>query len=112
MFNPTNAFGPFAGKIKKGVKIVPYMCVPNETEWEKLGEYFVTGWESAITGTYADVTANDSWYSILNGAIPHMPVLFDISYQEAFNSFFTVIGKTVDTQITGSKQHKVFVYRG
>ena len=78
MFSPTNAAGPYYGKIKAGVPVVLYIKPENDNDdvdWTQLGIYFTTGWTAEVTGLYADVTANDVWYNILKQPIPNYPVV-------------------------------------
>ena len=69
LFSPTNTSSIYFGKIRNGLKIVPFIRTI-DTDWQQLGEYFATDWSAAITGTYADVTANDKWYQIFNSIAP------------------------------------------
>ena len=81
IFSPTNPSSPYFGKIRNGIKVIPYINVEG-TEWEQLGEYFVTDWEAAITGTYADVITNDQWYQIFSSAAPNYPVTLSLPFNE------------------------------
>lgn len=98
MFSPTNASGQFYEKIRTGVKVIPYirpLYDDEEVEWLKLGEYFVTGWEAAITGTYADVTANDAWHQIFSSPAPNYPVQRNVAFNTALTDIYEAMGFTV-----------------
>lgn len=98
MFSPTNTSSPYFGKIKPGVLVVPFIRpedTDEEVEWEKLGEYYVTGWDAAITGTYADITANDKWQDIFSSAAPNYPVERNVTHKQSFDNIFSLMGHEV-----------------
>jgi hypothetical protein len=94
IFSPTDTSSPYFGKIRNGIKVILYIKVEG-TEWTQLGEYFVTDWEAAITGTYADVIANDKWYQIFSSASPNYPVTLDIPFNEMIYEVYNSMGYTV-----------------
>jgi len=97
MFSPTNAAGPYYGKIKQGVKIIPYIkpeYAADEVAWVQLGVYYITGWNCEITGTYADVVANDIWYNIFKQPVPSYPVALNKTYKAFLTSILTLLGFT------------------
>ncbi len=94
LFSPTNTSSVYFGKIRNGVKIIPYIKT-KDTEWQQLGEYFVTDWSAAITGTYADVIANDMWYQIFSSASPNYPVLLATSFKSMLTDVYAMMGYDV-----------------
>ena len=104
MFSPTNVLSPYYGKIKAGIGIklsVRPIDALEEVEWVLLGAYLTTGWDAQITGTYADITANDIWYYIFNTAMVDYPVTKDITYHTLLTEVFSLIGYpvTIDTAL-------------
>lgn len=95
LFSPTNTSSIYFGKIRNGLKIVPFIRTI-DTDWQQLGEYFVTDWSAAITGTYADVTANDKWYQIFNSIAPNYPVLLNIPFKSLLSEVYTMMGYEVE----------------
>lgn len=107
MFSPTNASGPYFGKIKAGVPVelfIKPVYDDEEVEWVQLGKYYVTGWDAQVTGTYADVVANDAWYNIFNSPMPNYPITRNTTYYDFMTDFFNLLGTgvTVDEAIVGS----------
>ena len=94
IFSPTNPSSPYFGKIRNGIKVIPYIKVEG-TEWEQLGEYFVTDWEAAITGTYADVITNDQWYQIFSSAAPNYPVTLSLPFNEMLYDVYDLMGHSI-----------------
>jgi len=95
IFSPTNTSSPYFGKIKAGMLVIPFIRpedTDEEVEWEKLGEYYVTGWDAAITGTYADVIANDRWYQIFSSPTPNYPVRRDTNFHDALTEIYDLMG--------------------
>ena len=99
MFSPTDVTGPYHGQIKPNVPVILYikpLYDLDEVEWVELGTYYVTGWDAQITGTYADVTANDAWYQIFSSMLPNHPISLDTTYKDFLDSFFVMLGQDVD----------------
>lgn len=93
LFNPANPSSQFYGKIKTGVPIRAYIRPMVNTDiyeaysWDSLGLFFVTDWQTDITGVTANVTANDALYQVINKSISKMPVYSDCSYARLFQEF-------------------------
>lgn len=99
MFSPTNTTSPYYGLIKARVPVdlfIRPVYNNDEVEWEKLGRYYVTGWDALITGMYADVVANDEWHNIFSSPVPNYPVTLDKTYKELLSDTFTKVGYNVD----------------
>lgn len=98
MFSPTNVEGPYYNKIKLGICVVPYLKPIEDNEeigWVQAGKYYVTGWEAAITGTYADVVANDGWLKVFNSFTPSYEVERNVTFKEALDHIFDLMGFSV-----------------
>ena len=98
MFSPTNAAGPYYGKIKSGVLVIPSIKPvydDDDVAWTQLGKYYVTGWDAQVTGTYADITANDEWYQIFNNPIPNYPISLNKTFHDFLSEVLDMLGYTV-----------------
>ena len=101
LFNPSNSSGALYGKIKTNVLIIPYIKpVVNEEdiEWIQLGKYYATDWKATITGTIADVVANDKLFEVFNMVAPVMPIMEDVSFYTFFRKYFKAL-KQLDTRV-------------
>ena len=90
LFNPLNESGIYYGKITTGVMLKVY-CRPidiiEECMWDQLGEYYVSDWQTDLTGITANVTALDNLSSVINGGKTKVPVIANQSYEELIRSF-------------------------
>lgn len=103
IFSPTNVAGPYYGKIKTGVPVKIFIKPESNTEdidWLQLGLYYVTGWDALITGTYADVTADDKWHDIFSTPLPVFHVSTGYTYKSFLDAIFTAMGFTVNISDT------------
>jgi hypothetical protein len=94
LFNPANQSSPFYGRIRAGIQVNVY-CRPmtldvtlEEFNWNPLGVYYVTNWDTDITGVTANVTACDIMYSLMNDNSTSLLVQRDYSYYDLCNDFF------------------------
>ena len=102
IFSPTNTLSPHYGKIKAGIIIALYVRTvdtTDEVEWTQLGMYLTTGWDAQITGTYADITANDIWYYLFNNVMVDYPVTKDITYYALLTEVFDLLGSPVPVDV-------------
>ncbi len=97
-FSPTNPDGPYAGKIKRGILVKPYIRLlhTENTDWQQLGEYYVTGWSAAISNTTAIVMLNDKWYDALNSTAPDYAVQRNVSHKDMCDAVYAAMGLSVD----------------
>lgn len=95
LFSPANKESPYFALIKPGVKVVLYIKC-SDSNWQKLGEYFVTNWTAPITGIYADVVAYDIMQTIFNSLPPLLPVVQNTTFKAFFEELFTAMGFPVD----------------
>lgn len=90
LFNPLNESGIYYGKITTGVMLKVY-CRPidaiEECAWDQLGEYYVSDWQTDLTGITANVTALDKLSSVINNGKTKVPVVANQSYEELIRSF-------------------------
>lgn len=110
LFNPSNTSGMLYGKIKTGVLIIPYIkpvVDDAEIDWIKMGEYFVTDWKATVTGTVADVTANDTLYDAFSRPTPTIPIIEDVSFHDFFQEYFKALGYPDKVDIDESLKVKV-----
>jgi hypothetical protein len=100
LFNPSNKQGALYGKIKTNIIVIPYIkpVVDEEVEWIQMGKYFVTDWRATITGTTADVVANDILYQVFNMTSPVMPIMEDVTFYNFFKRYFKAL-KQLDTRV-------------
>lgn len=93
LFNPANTASTLYGKIKTGVPVRAYirpivnMNVQEEYMWDSLGLFFVTDWQTDITGVTASVTANDSIYQLINKTASKLPVYSNCTYARLLQEF-------------------------
>ena len=120
MFSPTNVASPYYGEIRTGVPVALHIrpITADEVEWTQLGMYFITGWDAQLTGSHADVRANDIWYFMFNNPMINYPVTKNISYSTLLTEVFALLGHNVsiDTSLNTvlpyafiSKSTKTFI---
>jgi len=104
LFTPTNNTSPFYGKIKRGIKVIPYLrpnVMGEDIDWLKLGEFYVTSWDAVVTGITANIVANDAWHLIFNSPAPDYPIEHDVSFYDALTNIYIAMGfeVQVDTSL-------------
>ena len=95
MFNPVNKQSPYFGMIKRGIKIEAFIRPDETEEWDPLGVFYVNDWTTSTSGMTADITANDSLYKVLNGAVPTMPIYRNRILSEFLVEYFSFFDCTV-----------------
>jgi hypothetical protein len=60
--------------------------------WDPLGVFYVTDWQTDITGVTANVTCCDKLYSIINSDVTKLKVLPSYSYENLAKDFFKTFG--------------------
>lgn len=65
-----------------------------EFMWDPVGIYYVTNWETDITGVTADVTACDTMYDLMSDNSTDLPVQRDYSYHDLCSDFFRANSRT------------------
>lgn len=96
IFSPTNANGPYYGKIKVNVPIIPYMKPDmddgTEVNWIKMGVYYVSDWNATVTGAAASITAGDKIQQVLMEPSPVIPVGLNKTQADFFQEVFDALG--------------------
>jgi hypothetical protein len=102
IFTPTNPDSPYYGKMKRGVKIIPFLRTSELDDWGQIGEFYVTDWTASPTSSTATVTADDKLYNIFGQDAVTMPVVSDEAVSDLFTAFFTLfdIAPVIDDTIT------------
>lgn len=95
IFNPKNESSPYYGFIKRGIKIEAFIRPDEVEEWDPLGVYYVTDWNTSTNGLSAEITAYDKIYSILNSPVPAMPILRSIKFADFMTRYFALFNATV-----------------
>ena len=96
IFSPTNTNGPYYGKIKVNVPIIPYMKPDmddgTEVNWIKMGVYYVSDWNATVTGAAASITAGDKIQQTLMEPSPIIPVGLNKTQAAFFQEVFDALG--------------------
>lgn len=96
IFSPTNPESPYYGKIKVNVPIIPYMKPDmddgTETNWIKMGVYYVSDWNATITGAAASITADDKLQQVFLEPAPVIPVGLNRTQAAFFQEVFDALG--------------------
>lgn len=96
IFSPTNPESPYYGKIKVNVPIIPYMKPDMDdgtnTNWIKMGVYYVSDWNATITGAAASITANDKLQQVFLEPAPVIPVGLNKTQAAFFQEVFDALG--------------------
>jgi hypothetical protein len=94
LFSPTNTNSAYFGKMRRGVKVIPYIATV-DTEDEQLGEYYVNEWNATVTGTTATITAADRLYDMLDTPVPAIPVVHGPSFIDFIRQVFSILNVPV-----------------
>jgi len=98
MFTPTNETGPYFGKIETNTKVE--LLVREElsnSDWIKMGTFYVYDWECNQGSSYVNVTCNDKMQQILKIPMPIYMVKQDISVKQFLSGLFENIGLRQDS---------------
>lgn len=60
--------------------------------WDPLGVFYVTDWQTDITGVTANVTCCDKLYSLFNTDVTKLKVMPNYSYENLIKDFFRTFG--------------------
>ena len=74
IYSPTNESSPYYGKMRRGVKVIPYFRSA-ASDWSRVGVFYITEWRATVTGTTASVTAADKIFDILDAPDVDVPVV-------------------------------------
>lgn len=96
IFSPTNPNSPYYGKIKTNVPIIPYMKPEldegTSVNWIKMGVYYVSDWNAAVTGAAASITAEDKLQQVFLEPTPVIPVSLNKTQAAFFQEVFDALG--------------------
>jgi len=104
IFTPTNTTSIYYGKMKRGVKIIPYFRTSLTDDWGQIGTFYITNWAATPTSNIAVVTANDKLYNIFSQDAVDMPVSSNTTVSSFYTSFFALfnIVPVVDSSVTAT----------
>lgn len=102
IFNPNNVSSPYHGKIRRGIKLVPYIKAAEEDDWSQLGEFFVTKWNAGTTAQTATVVADDVLYGVFGNEDYDFRPQISCSVANFWNTICTHFGLSavIDNSIT------------
>lgn len=102
IFNPKNTKGPYYSYIRRGIKIEAFIRPDEVDEWDPVGVFYVTDWNTSSNGMAAEVVANDKLYSILNAPVPSIGISRDVAFADFIADYFTlfdaevIVDKSID----------------
>lgn len=105
IFSPHNTSGTYYGKIKSGVKIIPYLKLLDDTDtlnWVPMGTYYVSEWRAAVTDSTASIYAVDIMKDVLDGDPTEVQVVAQYTFKQFLEYYFSILGytPTVDASLT------------
>lgn len=95
IFNPKNVDSPYYGKIRRGIKIEKFIRPDEVDEWDPLGVFYVTDWDTSSSGMTAEVVAHDRLYNILNSPVPSLKITRDVHFATFIKDYFKLFGADV-----------------
>ena len=107
MFSPTNPNGPYVGKIKLNVKIIPYLRLVNSVDtlnWVQLGVFYVSDWNAAITASTASIYATDIMQEVITCDSTEIHIRTEHTFKTFLDYYFDALGyyASVDSSLTTS----------
>jgi hypothetical protein len=103
IFSPSNASGAYYGKIKTGVKIIPYFRLLDDTatlNWSQLGVFYVTEWKAVVTSITASIYATDIMKDVIAGDSTDVQVVANYTFKQFIEYYFSVLGYTMTADST------------
>lgn len=91
IFSPANTAGPYYGKIKSGVKVIPYLRTKN-TNWIQMGVFYVNEWNATITSLRAEISCYDDLNRIFNSDAAKPDIRANITFAQAFAYLGATLG--------------------
>lgn len=103
IFSPTTTTGPYYGKIRAGIKVIPYIRT-KDTNFIQLGVFYVNEWLAAVTSLQATVSCTDQLSKIFTGVTARPLVSARKTYAQAYTSLMDALGvvATIDNTLTGA----------
>lgn len=99
IFSPANTAGPYYGKIKSGVKVLPYVRTKN-TNWIQLGVFYVNEWNATITSLQASISCYDDLNRIFNSDPVYPPMESQFAIEDAYSQVLTALDITAEIDST------------
>lgn len=99
IFSPANTAGPYYGKIKSGVKVIPYVRTKN-TNWIQLGVFYVNEWNATITSLQASISCYDDLNRIFNSDPVYPPMESQFAIEDAYSQVLTALDITAEIDST------------
>lgn len=90
IFSPVNETGPYYNKIKTGVVVKPYFkpATDEVEEWLPMGKFYVKNWIASVTGTRANISANDILQDFFDDEKLQLPIIKMDTYKEFYKRMF------------------------
>lgn len=98
IFNPTNKSSIYYGKMKLGVKVelfIKPLDRQEEVDWLQLGVYFISSWQSTVTGSSAVVQAYDKLQDVFTNPTPNYPITLNTNFHDMFIQVFQRLGYSI-----------------
>ena len=101
IFTPTNENGPYYGNIETNTKVeILIREEMNDTDWIKMGTFYVYDWKCNQGDSVVTVTCNDKLQQLLKLPMPIYMVKQNISVKQFLTELFKNIGlNTMDFSI-------------
>lgn len=105
LFTPTNTSSTYYGKMKRGVKVIPYFRTSEDDDWGAVGTFYITDWSVTSSSNVAAITADDEMYSIFSQSAVDMDVVQNELVSDFLTTFFAffldvpVVGSTVTQEL-------------
>jgi len=99
IFSPANTSGPYYGKIKSGVKVIPYIRT-KATNWIQMGVFYVNEWNATITSLQASISCYDDLNRIFNSDPVRPPMKAQYAVKDAYNQTLSSLGITANIDST------------
>jgi hypothetical protein len=99
IFSPANTSGPYYGKIKSGVKVIPYIRTKN-TNWIQMGVFYVNEWNATVTSLQAEISCYDDLNRIFNSDPARPSMQAQATIEEAYEQMFSALGVTAEVDST------------
>lgn len=99
IFSPTNTSSPYYGKIRSGIKVIPYIAT-SATNFIQLGVYYVNDWLCTVTSLQATVSCYDNLNKVFTSASARPPIQPQRTYAQAYEAFMSNLGLTADIDPT------------
>lgn len=99
-FSPTNASGPYYGKIVQKVRIEPFFKI-SDSDWLAMGVFYLFDWNAEVTGGTATCVAYDILWDLASKQVDILAEK-NVTHKALFEDIFSELGITavVDSSLT------------